>query len=148
MCWRRLAAANCSCWISEWRRSGGFLKTYQYLLGDLPGLEFMPEAGYGQCNRWLTVVLIHPEEFGATSNEVRLALEAENIESRPVWKPMHLQPVFRGCRVRGGSVSEYLFQCGLCLPSGTAMTESRCRASGWGGKAVCRCSARRGEGKS
>jgi dTDP-4-amino-4,6-dideoxygalactose transaminase len=51
-------------------------------------------------------------------------LEAENIDSRPVWKPMHLQPVFRNCRVRGGSVSERLFRFGLCLPSGTAMADS------------------------
>lgn len=99
-------------------------EAYQHLLGDLPGLEFMPEAPYGRCNRWLTVVLIHPQAFGASNDRVRLALEAENIEARPVWKPMHLQPVFRGCRIRGGSVSEHLFRCGLCLPSGTAMTDS------------------------
>jgi dTDP-4-amino-4,6-dideoxygalactose transaminase len=97
---------------------------YQELLGDLPGITFMPEAPTGQCNRWLTVILINEAEFGATPEQVRLALEAENIESRPVWKPMHLQPVFRNCRVRGGSVSERLFQQGLCLPSGTAMTPS------------------------
>ncbi|MEW5724313.1 MAG: DegT/DnrJ/EryC1/StrS family aminotransferase, partial [Thermodesulfobacteriota bacterium] len=93
-------------------------------LGDLPGLEFMPEAPYGRTNRWLTVVLIDPAEFGADREAVRLALEVENIESRPVWKPMHLQPVFRGCRVRGGAVAEDLFDRGLCLPSGTAMTEA------------------------
>ncbi len=52
---------------------------------------------------------------------MRLALEAENIESRPVWKPMHLQPVFEGCEVYGGAVSEELFELGLCLPSGSAM---------------------------
>ena len=97
---------------------------YQQLLGGLPGITFMPEAATGQSNRWLTVIQIDPAQFGATSEEVRLALEAENIESRPVWKPMHLQPVFRHCRVRGGSVSERLFQFGLCLPSGTAMTPS------------------------
>jgi len=51
-----------------------------------------------------------------------LALEAENIEARPVWKPMHLQPVFKGCRLRGGAVSEDIFRRGLCLPSGTQMT--------------------------
>ena len=93
---------------------------YREALGDLPGFEFMPEAGYGQCTRWLTVVLISPEEFGADREAVRLALEAEGIESRPVWKPMHLQPVFAGCRTRGGAVSEDLFRRGLCLPSGTA----------------------------
>jgi dTDP-4-amino-4,6-dideoxygalactose transaminase len=98
--------------------------SYRQLLGDLPGLDFMPEAEYGYSSRWLTVVLIDPQQFGATNEEVRLALEAENIESRPVWKPMHLQPVFHGARVRGGEVSEHLFNHGLCLPSGTAMTES------------------------
>jgi dTDP-4-amino-4,6-dideoxygalactose transaminase len=55
--------------------------------------------------------------------KVRLALEAENIESRPIWKPMHLQPVFKGCRIRGGAGSEDLLERGLCLPSGTQMTE-------------------------
>ena len=97
---------------------------YQEKLGNVSGIEFMPEAPYGRSNRWLTVILITPEEFGADREEVRLALEAENIEARPVWKPMHLQPVF-GCakaRVVGGGVSEDLFERGLCLPSGTAMT--------------------------
>ncbi len=119
---------------------------YVQALGDLPGIEFMPEAPYGRCTRWLTVALIHPEEFGADRERVRLALESKDIESRPVWKPMHMQPVFNGrpqsetfpeatrphlkiktksypSRVVGGAVSENLFQRGLCLPSGTAMTE-------------------------
>ena len=97
---------------------------YQEGLSDLPGLQFMPEAPYGQCTRWLTVILISPNEFGANREAVRLALEAENIESRPVWKPMHLQPVFKGCRIRGGSVSEDLFDRGLCLPSGIALRDA------------------------
>lgn len=96
---------------------------YQKRLGGLPGIAFMPEWTYGQANRWLTVVTIDPQGFGATNEQVRLALEEENIESRPVWKPMHLQPVFRDCPIRGGAVSERLFEQGLCLPSGTAMTE-------------------------
>jgi dTDP-4-amino-4,6-dideoxygalactose transaminase len=95
---------------------------YQGTLQDLPGLSFMPEAPYGRSNRWLTVILISPEEFGADRETVRLALEERNIESRPVWKPMHLQPVFHGCAVRGGNVCEDLFNRGLCLPSGSAMT--------------------------
>jgi dTDP-4-amino-4,6-dideoxygalactose transaminase len=99
-------------------------ESYQRLLGDLPGIEFMPEADWSRANRWLTVVLIDPEKSGTSNEKVRLALEAENIESRPLWKPMHLQPVFHGCRTVGGSVSEDLFQRGLCLPSGTAMTDS------------------------
>lgn len=97
---------------------------YRTLLSDLPGLEFMPEAPYGRHNRWLTVVLVTPDEFGMDTNALRLALADANIEARPVWKPMHLQPVFHGCEVIGGSVSEDLFERGLCLPSGSAMTES------------------------
>ncbi|MBT7067406.1 MAG: aminotransferase DegT, partial [Verrucomicrobia bacterium] len=76
---------------------------------------------HGQSNRWLTVILIEPEVFGADTHAVREALEQKNIEARPVWKPMHLQPVFEGCRVRGGAVAEEFFGKGLCLPSGTAM---------------------------
>jgi dTDP-4-amino-4,6-dideoxygalactose transaminase len=114
---------------------------YKEALGDLSRVEFMPEAPYGRSNRWLTVVLITPDEFGADREAVRLALETKNIEARPVWKPMHLQPVFdtgrkaQGerqkarnekkryrARVIGGQVAEDLFDRGLCLPSGTAMT--------------------------
>lgn len=96
---------------------------YRDGLHDLPGIEFMPEAPYGIPTRWLTVILVTPEEFGADREAIRLALEEQNIESRPIWKPMHLQPVFRGSYVRGGSVCEDLFRRGLCLPSGTAMIE-------------------------
>jgi len=96
---------------------------YRQHLAGLPGIEFMPVADYGEPNYWLTVVLITPERFGADREAVRLALEAENIESRPIWKPMHMQPVFRGCRVRGGAVGEDLFARGLCLPSGTQMSK-------------------------
>ncbi len=92
---------------------------YRRALGDLPGVGFMPEAAYGCANRWLTCITIDPARFGATREDVRKALEARNIESRPVWKPMHLQPVFAGCRTRGGAVSEAIFSDGLCLPSGT-----------------------------
>ena len=96
---------------------------YQNVLGDLPGIEFMPEPEWSRSNRWLTVILITPEEFGADRETVRLELDAENIEARPVWKPMHLQPVFKNARCVGGKVAEDLFKRGLCLPSGTAMTE-------------------------
>jgi pyridoxal phosphate-dependent aminotransferase EpsN len=95
---------------------------YASLLGDLPGVEFMPEAPYGRATRWLTCLTIDPERFGADRDSVRLALDAEDIEARPLWKPMHLQPVFRHCRVRGGRVSEVLFERGLCLPSGSNLT--------------------------
>jgi dTDP-4-amino-4,6-dideoxygalactose transaminase len=106
------------------KRKREIFRTYSEMLSDLPGIEFMPEAPYGECTRWLTVILITPEEFGVDRETVRLALEDENIESRPLWKPMHMQSVFKRCRVRGGSVSEDLFNRGLCLPSGTAMTET------------------------
>jgi len=97
---------------------------YKEALGDIPGIEFMPEAPYGRSNRWLTVVLITPEELGVDRETVEQALEAENIEARLVWKPMHMQPVFKDCRRRGGGeIAEDLFNRGLCLPSGTAMTE-------------------------
>lgn len=99
-------------------------ETYAALMAGLPGVSFMPEAPYGRGNRWLTVALIEEEEFGAGPDAVRQALEAEDIEARPVWKPMHLQPVFKGARVFGGTVSERLFEKGLCLPSGTAMSRS------------------------
>lgn len=97
---------------------------YRLRLQHLPGVEFMPEASWGQCTRWLSVILLDPNEFGATPETVRLALEAENIESRPIWKPLHLQPVFAGCETVGGAVAEDLFRRGLCLPSGTGMTEA------------------------
>ena len=95
---------------------------YREALSGLPGIEFMPVAEYGSPNYWLTVILITPGLFGSDREAVRLALEAENIEARPVWKPMHMQPVFKECRVRGGAVGEDLFDRGLCLPSGTQMT--------------------------
>src|SRR5207302_7154436 len=75
-------------------------ESYLGLLASLPGIEFLLPAAYGEPNFWLTCVLIDPEEFGATREDVRRELEAENIESRPVWKPLHLQPVFAGCRAR------------------------------------------------
>jgi len=94
-------------------------EAYREGLGNLLGLKFMPEAGYGRGNRWLTCLAIDPDRFGATREDVRLALEADDIEARPVWKPMHMQPVFAGCRVVGGKVSGGLFEKGLCLPSGS-----------------------------
>lgn len=97
---------------------------YQASLADLPGIGFMPEASYGRCTRWLTVILIDPDAFGADRETVRCTLEAANIEARPVWKPMHLQPVFAGARCVGGAVSAACFAQGLCLPSGSALGES------------------------
>ena len=92
---------------------------YRSALGDLPGIEFMPEAMYGGSTRWLTCLAIEPTRFGGTRDDILRALVNENIEARPVWKPLHLQPVFSGCGIRGGSVSEDLFERGICLPSGS-----------------------------
>ncbi len=101
---------------------------YVAKLADIAGLEFMPEAAYGKSNRWLTTLTVEPESCGVTCIDIMEALEQENIESRPVWKPMHLQPVFADCRYyphqEGNSVSDELFENGICLPSGTAMTEA------------------------
>lgn len=97
---------------------------YQEQLGDLPGISFMPEAEYGRSNRWLTVILVDPVQFGASREDIRLSLESDQIESRPVWKPMHLQPVFRENRMIGGAVAERFFEFGLCLPSGSQMSDS------------------------
>lgn len=97
---------------------------YAAALADLPGLEFMPEPPWGRATRWLTCITLEPEAFGADREAVRLALAAAEIESRPVWKPMHLQPVFAGYPVVGGAVAEDLFNRGLCLPSGSDLSES------------------------
>lgn len=91
-------------------------------LNNEPGLDFMPEASYGKSNRWLTCLTVNPKEFNSTREDLRLALEKQNIEARPVWKPMHMQPIFAECQMVGGSVSEKLFENGLCLPSGSNLT--------------------------
>lgn len=96
---------------------------YAAALQEVPGITFMPEAPKGRSTRWLTCMLVDPAAFGATREDIRLALEEENIEARPLWKPMHLQPVFAPARRRGGDVSQRLFEHGLCLPSGSALSE-------------------------
>ncbi|WP_213979737.1 aminotransferase class I/II-fold pyridoxal phosphate-dependent enzyme [Sphingomonas sp. dw_22] len=96
---------------------------YREALAAIPGLDFSPEATGMQANRWLTTVRIDPAVAKFDNEQTRLALEAENIESRPLWKPMHLQPVFAGAPRRGGKAAELAFEQGLCLPSGSAMTQ-------------------------
>jgi len=96
---------------------------YRELLADERGITFMPEAPYGTSNQWLTCILVDPEAFGADREAIRVALEALEIEARPVWKPMHLQPVFANDPSYGGDVSAQLFERGLCLPSGSALSE-------------------------
>jgi sugar O-acyltransferase (sialic acid O-acetyltransferase NeuD family) len=108
--------------VAARRRNFAF---YQEALGGVPGLTFMPEAPYGSSSRWLSVVLVDPALFGATALEVSRHLERADIEARPVWKPMHLQPLFAGCRTVGGAVAESLFRRGLCLPSGSALGDAQ-----------------------
>jgi dTDP-4-amino-4,6-dideoxygalactose transaminase len=91
-------------------------------LGHLPGLEFMPEASFGHATRWLTCLTVNPDEFGRDREQIRLALTQGRIEARPVWKPLHLQPIFAGCDCFGGEVAQDLFERGLCLPSGSNLT--------------------------
>jgi dTDP-4-amino-4,6-dideoxygalactose transaminase len=98
-------------------------RIYQSALGDLPGISFMPIADYGEPNWWLTCIMIDPESFGADCEQVRLALESVDIESRPVWKPLHLQPVFKGTRTIGGKVCAAIFERGLCLPTGSGLSD-------------------------
>jgi dTDP-4-amino-4,6-dideoxygalactose transaminase len=97
---------------------------YQGALGELPGIEFMPIASYGEPNWWLTCILVDPAEFGADREQIRLALESVDIESRPTWKPLHLQPVFAGVPTVGGAASARVFDRGLCLPTGSALSAS------------------------
>jgi pyridoxal phosphate-dependent aminotransferase EpsN len=106
--------------VAARRRNFSF---YQQNLADLPGIEFMPEAPWGVHTRWLTTLTIDPREFGSDRETVRLALEAENIEARPIWKPMHRQPVFARFESFGGTVAERIFETGLCLPSGSNLSE-------------------------
>lgn len=93
-------------------------------LSNLPGVTFLPEPTGAFSNRWLTTILIDPAVSGGVTGEmIRLRLDEENIESRPLWKPMHLQPVFKGAESFVNGISESLFAQGLCLPSGSSLTE-------------------------
>ena len=98
---------------------------YRDHLSSLPGVSFLPESTDVTGNAWLTCILINPEAFGTDRETVRLALEAEDIESRPLWKPMHLQPYYASQPIFGGEVSGRLFARGLCLPSGSALEPGR-----------------------
>jgi len=87
----------------------------------------MPEAAYGRSNRWLTTLTVKPEKTGVNRTQIIQTLEKENIESRPVWKPMHLQPLYRDCKYITNDrrdISKELFEQGLCLPSGSSLSIS------------------------
>jgi pyridoxal phosphate-dependent aminotransferase EpsN len=96
---------------------------YAEALGSLPGVDFMPEAPGCRSTFWLTCLLVDPARFAADPAAICARLATDDIEARPLWKPMHLQPVFASCRVFGGAVSAELFARGVCLPSGSALGE-------------------------
>ncbi|RHM41513.1 DegT/DnrJ/EryC1/StrS family aminotransferase [Butyricimonas virosa] len=98
---------------------------YVKLLNGVKGVKVMcqPEGGDFNSNYWLTCITVDPEEAGFTREDVRLALDEDSIESRPLWKPMHLQPVFKNAPFYGNGTSERLFEIGLCLPSGPTLTD-------------------------
>jgi dTDP-4-amino-4,6-dideoxygalactose transaminase len=100
----------------------GVFEAYRNRLGRLPGISFAPEVPGRRHTRWLTVMLVDGYQTAVRPEHIRLALEASNIEARPLWKPMHLQPVFARAPVVGGEVAEGLFASGLCLPSGPQMS--------------------------
>lgn len=101
---------------------------YREELADFEGIGFMPEAAYGRSNCWLTVMTINQAATGLNASELMDAMDSENIESRPVWKPLHLQPVFKHCdyypHSTGSSISEGLFWDGICLPSGSNLKDA------------------------
>jgi dTDP-4-amino-4,6-dideoxygalactose transaminase len=99
-------------------------EVYRNALQQLPGVEFMPEPSFGASTRWLSCITLNPDRSGLSPKQLRLALAAEQIESRPIWKPLHLQPLFKGCEIIGGQVAADLFARGLCLPSGSSLTQT------------------------
>lgn len=107
--------------ISQRRDNNRF---YRNLLNTHSFISFQSEPGNHFSNYWLTAVLINSNKRGITNESIRLALELENIETRPLWKPMHLQPIFEGCPAYLNGVSENLFNIGLCLPSGSNLSEN------------------------
>jgi len=109
--------------IEQRRKNNQYYRKY---LSEIKSITFQTEPSSDFfSNYWLTTIIIDPDKTGGiTREDVRLALEKANIESRPLWKPMHLQPVFDSCPYYGGKVGETLFDNGLCLPSGSSLTES------------------------
>jgi pyridoxal phosphate-dependent aminotransferase EpsN len=95
---------------------------YRDAFAGLPGISLMPQAPYGLHTNWLSCFLIDEKKFGCSRDELIRVLDAANVESRPVWKPMHLQPLYAGCRRYGGEVAEDLFRRGICLPSSSSLS--------------------------
>lgn len=100
-------------------------RLYRKLLSDMPGISFQTDPTEDfESNYWLSCILIDSKETGFSREDLRLRMEEENIETRPLWKPMHLQPVFANCPFYGDGTSEALFDIGLCLPSGSSLTDA------------------------
>ncbi len=95
---------------------------YREAFEPVDGLAMMPVGRGVESNHWLTCITVDPSRAGAGREHIRLALESLNVESRPVWKPLHLQPLYRGAESIGGNVAAHIFEHGLCLPSGTALS--------------------------
>jgi pyridoxal phosphate-dependent aminotransferase EpsN len=95
---------------------------YRAAFRDLRGIEMMPQAPYGVHTNWLSCFLIEEAQFGCSRDALIQALDAANVESRPVWKPMHLQPLYRRSEHYGGEAAEDLFRRGICLPSSSRLT--------------------------
>jgi len=95
---------------------------YREAFADLPGIRSMPQAAYGFPTHWLSCFLIDADDFGCSRDDLIRALDAADIEARPVWKPMHLQPLYAGCERYAGEVAEDLFRRGICLPSSSSLS--------------------------
>ena len=97
---------------------------YEKRLSGYAGLAFMPEPRDRRSTRWLTCLTMDPKASATTTEDLQKACEQADIEVRPLWKPMHLQPVFAGARFVGSGLCEHLFETGLCLPSGSSLSET------------------------
>jgi pyridoxal phosphate-dependent aminotransferase EpsN len=104
------------------RQRRAIARRYQDAFADLPGISLMPQAPYGLHTNWLSCFLIDEKRFGCSRNELIRALDGAGVESRPVWKPMHLQSLYAACACYGGEVAEDLFRRGICLPSSSSLS--------------------------
>jgi len=104
----------------EQRRA--IFSNYRDAFADVPGISPMPEAGFGLCTNWLSCFLIDEAKFGCSRDQLIAHLDAAQVESRPVWKPMHMQPLYAATQCYGGEVSESLFRRGICLPSSSSLS--------------------------
>ena len=121
-----LAAVGCGQMTvldKHFERRRAINRRYMEELGNIDGIGFMPEPGDAISNKWLTVMTLDPAKIKKSPEDLRLALESENIETRHAWKPMHLQPVFEPFECIGGAVCEDIFNTSICLPSGSSLTD-------------------------